>query len=64
MSKWATKIIKVINFNLPVCGSASGCAELATEVLEVLVDPKGKRSVKIDDFSVFNIFRMIEEKNN
>ena len=37
MSKWATEFIEVIEFNLPVRGSASGCAELATDVLEVLV---------------------------
>ena len=48
MSKWATKIIKVIKINLPVRGSASAWAEWATEVLEVLVlvDTKGKISVE------------------
>ena len=50
MGNWATKCIRVIQFNLLVCGSASVCAELTTEVLEVLelvlVDTKGKISLK------------------
>ena len=46
MSKWATNLFRVVEYNLPVRGSASVCAELATEGLEVLVDTKGKISMK------------------
>ena len=35
MSEWAAKIIRVIEINLPVCGSASGGAAMATDGLEV-----------------------------